>query len=122
MSARKPYAGTHRKLVVGIDVGTTFSGVSYCILDPDVVPVIRGVNRWVGTSAWKLLFSVLTSCSFPAQERSGGDAKIPTVLYYDRNGTVRAAGAEVLHENNIDRAGDQQWVKAEWYLSISLFP
>ena len=53
-------------------------------------------------------------CRFPAQERSGGDAKIPTVIYYDRDGTVRATGAEVLLESNIDMAIEQQWVKVEW--------
>ena len=42
-----PYSGPQRKLVVGIDVGTTFSGVSYCILDPGVVPLVQGVNRCV---------------------------------------------------------------------------
>ena len=46
MSARPPYSG-QRKLVVGIDVGTTFGGVSYSILDPGIVPVIQGVNRCV---------------------------------------------------------------------------
>ena len=45
MSARKPYTGAQRKLVVGMDVGTTFSGVSYSILDPGEVPVVYGVNR-----------------------------------------------------------------------------
>jgi hypothetical protein len=45
MSTRQPYAGLRRKLVVGIDVGTTFSGISFCILDPGVAPVIQGVNR-----------------------------------------------------------------------------
>ena len=29
MNARKPYAGKSRKLIIAIDVGTTFSGVSY---------------------------------------------------------------------------------------------
>jgi molecular chaperone DnaK (HSP70) len=50
--SRKPYSGSQRKLVIGIDVGTTFSGVSYSILDPGIVPVIQGVNRYVGTSAY----------------------------------------------------------------------
>ena len=29
MSARSPYSGPHRKLVLAFDVGTTFSGISY---------------------------------------------------------------------------------------------
>jgi len=56
-----------------------------------------------------------SSTSYPAQERVGGDAKIPSLLYYDRMGFVRAVGAEVLQENNIETAGDEGRVKVEWY-------
>jgi len=42
---RKPYPGHTRALVIAIDIGTTFSGVSYAILEPDVVPKIHGVTR-----------------------------------------------------------------------------
>ena len=45
MSTRKPYDGSRRKLIVAMDVGTTFSGVSYCILEPGIVPETQGVNR-----------------------------------------------------------------------------
>jgi hypothetical protein len=43
---RKPYGGTTRSLVVALDVGTTFSGVSYAILEPGEVPKIHGVTRY----------------------------------------------------------------------------
>ncbi|KAF8802608.1 hypothetical protein BYT27DRAFT_7196548 [Phlegmacium glaucopus] len=97
MSARPPYRGPHRKLVLAFDVGTTFSGISYCILDPGEVPEIRGVTR------------------FPAQEQVGGDSKIPTVLYYDQEGNVCAVGAEAAREGIEDHAEDGQWTKAEWF-------
>jgi hypothetical protein len=42
---RQPYSGAYRKLVLAFDVGTTFSGISYSILDPGLVPEIKGVNR-----------------------------------------------------------------------------
>lgn len=45
MFAREPYAGSSRKLVLALDVGTTFSGVSYCILDPGEIPKIHGVSK-----------------------------------------------------------------------------
>ena len=48
--APRPYTGSHRKLVVGFDIGTTFSGVSYSILEPGVVPLVQGVNRYVALS------------------------------------------------------------------------
>jgi hypothetical protein len=59
---RKPYRGTTRGLVIALDVGTTFSGVSYAFLEPGEVPKIHGVTR------------------FPGQEHIAGDSKIPTVL------------------------------------------
>ncbi|KAG1746337.1 hypothetical protein EDB19DRAFT_1905800 [Suillus lakei] len=97
MLAREPYKGSTRKLVLAFDVGTTFSGVSYCMLDPGEVPVIRGVAR------------------YPAQEHVGGDSKIPSILYYDLQGDVRAIGAEALQEHIIEQAEDEGWVKLEWW-------
>ncbi|KAI6046251.1 hypothetical protein EDC04DRAFT_2887938 [Pisolithus marmoratus] len=97
MSSRQPYQGLSRKLVVAFDVGTTYSGASYCILDPGEVPKILGVAR------------------YPAQEHLGGDNKIPSILYYDQEHVVRAAGAEALQEHVIEQAEDENWVKVEWW-------
>ncbi|KAJ8585555.1 hypothetical protein M405DRAFT_745130 [Rhizopogon salebrosus TDB-379] len=97
MLPRKPYKGLTRKLVIAFDVGTTFSGVSYCILDPGEVPVIRGVSR------------------YPGQEQVGGDSKIPSIIYYDLQGEVRAVGAEALQGHIIEQAEDKGWVKLEWW-------
>ena len=41
----KPYGGTTRKLVLAFDVGTTFSGVAYSILDPGEAPTVHPVQR-----------------------------------------------------------------------------
>ncbi|KAK0476522.1 hypothetical protein EDD18DRAFT_1215707 [Armillaria luteobubalina] len=38
----QPYQGPRQKLVIALDLGTTFSGVSYSILDPGIVPEIKG--------------------------------------------------------------------------------
>jgi hypothetical protein len=51
-----------RGLVIALDVGTTFSGVSYAILEPNTVPRILGVTR------------------FPGQEHVAGDSKIPSIM------------------------------------------
>jgi hypothetical protein len=64
---RKPYRGTVRGLIIALDVGTTFSGVSYAILEPGEVPKIHGVTR------------------FPGQEHVAGDSKIPTIMYVQFN-------------------------------------
>ena len=47
--ARTPYFGPSRKLVVALDVGTTFSGAAYAFLDPGEVPQIRPVTRHVSS-------------------------------------------------------------------------
>jgi hypothetical protein len=46
MSSRQPYHGSHRKLVLAFDIGTTYSGVSYSILGPGLVPEIRAATRY----------------------------------------------------------------------------
>ncbi|PPQ91153.1 hypothetical protein CVT25_003058 [Psilocybe cyanescens] len=94
---RMAYEGLSRKLVLAIDVGTTFSGVSYSILDPGQIPEIRGVNR------------------YPGQENVGGDLKIPTILWYDQQGVVKAAGAEAIREGIEIQAEEEQWIKSEWF-------
>lgn len=94
---RKPYGGPSRSLVIALDVGTTFSGVSYAILEPGEVPKIYGVTR------------------FPGQEHVAGNSKIPSILYYDQNGTVMAAGAEAEGASIISQAEDEYWIKAELF-------
>ncbi|KAH9485819.1 Heat shock 70 kDa protein 12B [Psilocybe cubensis] len=94
---RMTYNGLSRKLVLAIDIGTTFSGVSYSILDPGQIPEIRGVNR------------------YPGQESVGGDLKIPTILWYDQEGVVKAAGAEATREGIAIQVEEEQWVKCEWF-------
>ncbi|KZP28413.1 hypothetical protein FIBSPDRAFT_1039543 [Athelia psychrophila] len=97
-SSTLPYHGSERRLVLGMDIGTTFSGISYAFLDPGEIPTIRGITR------------------FPAQENVGPDSKIPSILYYDRQGKVRAVGAEALQESIIEQAVDDGWVKMEWWI------
>ncbi|KAM6495193.1 hypothetical protein JOM56_009816 [Amanita muscaria] len=90
-----PYSGPHRKLVIAIDVGTRFSGVSYSILDPGFVPEIHGVTR------------------FPGQIHGG--LKIPTVIYYDTNGVAQAIGAEAVQDFIDEIAEENGWKKASWF-------
>ena len=51
---------------------------------------------------------------YPAQEKTGGDTKIPTILYYDESGIVQAARAEAIGERIEQLAEDDDWCKAEW--------
>ena len=45
--SRARYAGSTRKLVIALDIGTTFSGAAYAFLDPGEIPQIRSVTRQV---------------------------------------------------------------------------
>ena len=56
----------------------------------------------------------MTGPRFPAHTQIGGDAKIPSLLYYDKTGNVKAAGAEALTESVLEDALDNDWTKAEW--------
>jgi len=51
---------------------------------------------------------------FPAQEYISGASKIPSVIYYDSSGAVKAVGAEALEESVALRAEEEGWRKAEW--------
>ena len=44
-TCKQLYSGFSRKLVVALDIGTTFSGAAYALLDPGEVPQIRSVTR-----------------------------------------------------------------------------
>ncbi|KAH9917533.1 uncharacterized protein B0H18DRAFT_1214541 [Fomitopsis serialis] len=93
------YLGTTRKLVLAIDVGTTYSGVSFCVLDPGKVPEVHSVIRYPGQEG----------------ENKARDTKIPSVLYYDEDGEVRAAGAEAVSDGTLLEAEEQEWNRAEWF-------
>jgi len=41
---------------------------------------------------------------FPVQDNVGSDSKIPSILYYNQDGELRAVGAEALPEHVIEEA------------------
>ncbi|KAJ7262662.1 hypothetical protein B0H12DRAFT_304137 [Mycena haematopus] len=92
---RAPYSGPARKLVVSIDVGTTFTATSFCLLQPGNVPKFEEILRW--------------------PKQATPDAKVPSVLYYDRLGNARALGAETEDEDTIIEAEENGWIKVEWW-------
>ncbi|PCH36683.1 hypothetical protein WOLCODRAFT_157381 [Wolfiporia cocos MD-104 SS10] len=97
MQTLQPYRGYTRKLILAFDVGTTYSGVAYALLDPGATPQIVGVTR------------------FPGQESAVGDSKIPSILYYSSDGAVRACGAEAKLPQVVDKAEDEGWTLVEWF-------
>jgi len=90
------YQGSSKQLVVAFDVGTTFSGVSFCILDPGFVPKICSMTKFPGQTAM-------------------GSSKIPTVMFYDQAGNMKCAGAETTLPENVSDADEENWIKVEWF-------
>ena len=43
-------------------------------------------------------------------------------MYYDKHGTVMAAGAEADDVSIISQAEDEGWIKTELYVSIPVYP
>jgi len=85
------------------------------ILDPGRMPGIKGVTKYEISSF--ICDSLIISClpiRFPAQETISGASKIPTIIYYDKNGHVKAVGAEATKDGIYENAMDRGWVKAEW--------
>ncbi|KAJ7755461.1 hypothetical protein B0H16DRAFT_715359 [Mycena metata] len=97
MAPKIAFTGPAPKLILGIDIGTTFSGMSFCLLEPGKLPEILPVTR------------------FPAQDHIGGDSKVPSIIYYDASGRARAFGAEALQESVVEQAEEEGWQKAEWF-------
>lgn len=59
---------------------------------------------------------------FPAQQKVGGDSKIPSIIYYDREGNVRAVGAEATQEAFLEQAEEEELIRVEWYVHPSYAP
>jgi len=74
--------------------------------------------RKVGTSRSSVrIISKHAHSRFPAQEHSTGASKVPTIIYYDQKGNVRAIGAEATKDEISGAAFDGDWIKAEWCVS-----
>jgi len=55
------------------------------------------------------------SSRFPCHDTMEGSSKIPSILYYDRSGKVRAVGAEARPGRILEISLEEQWIKSEWY-------
>ncbi|EJC99687.1 uncharacterized protein FOMMEDRAFT_112752 [Fomitiporia mediterranea MF3/22] len=88
----RPHQGPTTDLVIGIDIGTTFSGASYAILRPDTIPEIQPVSR-----------------------KCVGDSKIPSIMYFDEGLNLKAAGALATTETTELEALCENWIKVEHF-------
>ncbi|KAF9526174.1 hypothetical protein CPB83DRAFT_885041 [Crepidotus variabilis] len=60
----------------------------------------------------------LIKLNFPGQETTAEASNIPTVIYYDSRGKVKAVGAEATQEGKHEIALEEQWIKADSECSI----
>ncbi|KAI6018535.1 hypothetical protein PISMIDRAFT_96750 [Pisolithus microcarpus 441] len=95
------YTGESRRLIIAFNIGTTYSGISYSILNPGEIPKIFPVTR------------------FPHQGHVGGNCKIPTVIYYDKQGKVCATRIDDLEDFEPDKV--ENWTKVQWF-KMHLWP
>ncbi|KIJ67227.1 hypothetical protein HYDPIDRAFT_25699 [Hydnomerulius pinastri MD-312] len=97
-SSRSPWRGSlgmDRRLVVSVDIGTTFSAASFCILQKGKVPKFEEILRW--------------------PKQANPDAKVPSVLFYDEDGRARAFGSETDDDETLIEAEMEGWLRVEWW-------
>ncbi|KDN38882.1 hypothetical protein RSAG8_09163, partial [Rhizoctonia solani AG-8 WAC10335] len=100
--SEEPWKG-EPKLILGIDLGTTHSAVSFLYLLQGDPQVVRRVSKWPGQDAHK------------------DHSKIPTLIYYDKNNEPQCFGAEAVTLDARDRAEDEGWSLAK-YFKLHLHP
>lgn len=110
-SSRSAYTGSDCKLVVAIDVGTTYSGASYTFLKPGEVPRIYDVGGYVAQQVVAQLYAYFffRCFRFKGQEDRQGNSKVPSALLYSSEGDLLACGAEISREES------QDGIKTEWF-------
>ncbi|CAE6435873.1 unnamed protein product [Rhizoctonia solani] len=91
------------KIVIGIDVGSTQSGVAFAFLQQGAKQSIHRVTQW------------------PGQESQNLHGKIPTVLWYDSTQKAVSFGAEALTPQAEEDAEDGGWKLAK-YFKLHLHP
>ncbi|CAE6420379.1 unnamed protein product [Rhizoctonia solani] len=97
-----PWDDTSR-IVIGIDIGTTQSGVAFAFLQKGVKPFTQRVTQWHG------------------QEAQNCHGKIPTIVWYDSTNKAVSFGADALTPEAEIAAEDEGWKLAK-YFKLHLHP
>ncbi|EUC56804.1 heat shock 70 kDa protein 12A, putative [Rhizoctonia solani AG-3 Rhs1AP] len=99
-----PWSG-RREFVVGLDIGTAHSSVTFSRLEPGKMPLPERVTHW------------------PSAAGFGGtdEAKTASKLYYDKFNKMTVAGAEVYTPRNRHAAKDNDWHLVR-YFKLLLHP
>ncbi|ELU36997.1 hypothetical protein AG1IA_08970 [Rhizoctonia solani AG-1 IA] len=102
----KLFQGTwegENKIVVGIDIGTTQSGVAFAFLEKGQDQAIQRVTHW------------------PGQEAQSLASKIPTLVWYNTDKEAVSFGAEALSPQAEEEAEDNEWQLAR-HFKLHLHP
>ncbi|KAF7312389.1 hypothetical protein MIND_00252200 [Mycena indigotica] len=117
LDSRRPYNGPTRSIVIAIDVGTTFSGVSRLDWPSAICRLISFIGIIFHPRAWRNSQNIwrhkASASQFPGQEHVAGNSKIPSLLWYDSHGKMAAAGAEA--EALTAQAEDEGWTKVDLF-------
>ncbi|KEP46266.1 putative heat shock 70 kDa protein 12A [Rhizoctonia solani 123E] len=99
-----PWGGRH-EFVVGLDIGTAHSSVTFSRLEPGKMPLPERVTHW------------------PSAAGFGGtdEAKTASKLFYDKLNQMTVAGAEVYTPRNRHVAKDNDWHLVR-YFKLLLHP
>ncbi|CAE6498240.1 unnamed protein product [Rhizoctonia solani] len=95
-SGPKPFDSVWEKesqIMIGIDIGSTYSGVAVAFLQKGVKQTIHRVAHWPGQ----------------ALEHQ---SKIPTLVWYDQHGKPMSFGAEAIAQQTKESAEDNGWTLA----------
>jgi hypothetical protein len=71
------------KIILAIDIGTTYSAVSYSYLYPG------WIYHWSRASNTYVMDVTGGPSNWPDQRKPAGDPKIPTLIWYDKRKKVR---------------------------------
>ncbi|KAJ1303485.1 hypothetical protein OPQ81_011672 [Rhizoctonia solani] len=99
---RGPWEGQD-KIVLGIDIGTTQSGVAFAFLQSGEAQVIHRVTKW------------------PGQEAAHQQGKVPSLVWYDASKRAVSFGAEALSSEIEEQAEENRWSLAK-YFKLNLHP
>ncbi|QRV77747.1 heat shock protein 70 kDa 12A [Ceratobasidium sp. AG-Ba] len=103
---QKPFHGPwdgKSKIVIGIDIGTTQSGVAFAFLQKGIDQIIHRVTQW------------------PGQEAQNQQGKIPSLVWYNLDGKAVSFGAEALSYKAKEDAEDNSWQLAK-HFKLHLHP
>ncbi|KAF9055141.1 hypothetical protein BDZ89DRAFT_7565 [Hymenopellis radicata] len=92
-----------------------------CNSGPRTCPGYTGCNEacmiFLSSSTTRLSYSFLR---YPAQQKVGGNSKIPTIIDYDARGNVEVIGGEAVNEAFLEKAKDEGYTKVEWFTYCSV--